>query len=399
MNSTLYTLLERAEWGVNTAILLLSRLHRTMPQRRERKTVLVVRTDGIGDFILFSAVLPAYRSLFPEAHLILVVASDVVELARECPYVDEVWSIDVRTFRYNIVYKIRWLLRIRKVHCDVAIFPVYSLAQRYLEPLIGWSGAKRRIGHACLELNKERQCNPIYTELVPSSSSVVHELVRNQEFVRHLGYKGDPLRRTHLWLTPDVLPVEQCPRDPYAVLAPGARVSIKAWSWERYADVITRLNATYDLHWVVVGTQSEIQTAASLCVRLEERGIPCHNLAGRTSLSQLVGLLQKSVLCMGNDSSVIHFAQALGIPSVVVAGGGHFGRFVPYPDSDKQHVVFTLLDCYSCHWRCIYSTPRCLEEVTVDMVFQATNAALQQIPGLTKHAAQKVHTQAVKTQS
>ena len=34
---------------------------------------------------------------------------------------------------------------------------------------------------------------------------------------------------------------------------------------------------------------------------------------------------------LSNDSGPAHLSIALGTPTVVVVGGGHFGSFVPYP--------------------------------------------------------------------
>lgn len=371
MNRLLYSVLERAEWTINFGMTLISRAFKPAHRASTQRTVLIVRPDAIGDFVLFSAVLPVYRSLFPDAYLILLVSTDVYELARECPFVDAVWQIDVRRFRYDIPEKIRWLFRLLNAQIHVAIFPVYSLALVHTEFLIGWTRAPRRIGYECSELGKKRRRMPNYTELVPARRTTLHELSRNEDFVRYLGYHGEPVRKTFLWLPRHSDRLEEWTQRPIAVIAPGARISIKAWSWQRFAEVVSRLNETYELQWLIVGSQAEREAASAMCEALAAVGVLCRNLAGQTSLSEVASILEKCVVCLGNDSGVIHMAQSLGVPTVVVAGGGHFGRFVPYPDGQGPEVVHVKLDCYGCHWRCVYETPRCLEEVTVEMVYRA----------------------------
>ncbi|MGE5179427.1 MAG: glycosyltransferase family 9 protein, partial [Bacteroidota bacterium] len=44
------------------------------------------------------------------------------------------------------------------------------------------------------------------------------------------------------------------------------------------------------------------------------------NLAGATSLSELVGILDAAIAVISNDSGVMHLAAALGRPTVAVFG-------------------------------------------------------------------------------
>ncbi len=56
--------------------------------------ILLLRLDRIGDFILG---IPAYRALrkaYPDAHISVMVPSPVAELAKICPYFDEVYLYD-----------------------------------------------------------------------------------------------------------------------------------------------------------------------------------------------------------------------------------------------------------------------------------------------------------------
>ncbi len=40
---------------------------------------------------------------------------------------------------------------------------------------------------------------------------------------------------------------------------------------------------------------------------------------------------------------------------MVIVGGGHFGSFVPYPETIRPanaRFIFEKMDCYHCFWRC-----------------------------------------------
>jgi hypothetical protein len=60
-------------------------------------------------------------------------------------------------------------------------------------------------------------------------------------------------------------------------------------------------------------------------------------------------------------------------------GGGHFGRFVPYPDLPGQtnnlKEVFHKMPCYGCNWKCIYPINEgepapCIANISVDAVWE-----------------------------
>lgn len=62
----------------------------------------------------------------------------------------------------------------------------------------------------------------------------------------------------------------------------------------------------------------------SICNEIIEilRSVPVLNLAGKTSLVELVEVIRGAKMLVGNDSSAIHIAAATGTPSVCIHGGG-----------------------------------------------------------------------------
>ncbi|HIN76346.1 MAG TPA: glycosyltransferase family 9 protein, partial [Rhodospirillales bacterium] len=58
---------------------------------------------------------------------------------------------------------------------------------------------------------------------------------------------------------------------------------------------------------------------------------------------------------VSNDTGPAHLSIALGTPTVVILGGGHFGSFFPYPDTialDHVRFIYEKMPCYHCFWRC-----------------------------------------------
>ena len=88
-----------------------------------------------------------------------------------------------------------------------------------------------------------------------------------------------------------------------------------------------QLHNEYNLHLLAVGTGQErdiierIRTLASC---------PFINLAGQTTLNQLVSLLRGACLVVANDTGPGHIAAGLGVPMVMLFSWSNPARIYPY---------------------------------------------------------------------
>ena len=69
----------------------------------------------------------------------------------------------------------------------------------------------------------------------------------------------------------------------------------------------------------------------------------------------------------------MHIAISLGIPTVTILGGGHFERFMPYGDYEKNEFVYKKMDCFKCNWKCIFNLnvndkPPCIKNIKLKQV-------------------------------
>ena len=346
----------------------------------KQPTILLIKLDLIGDFILWLDAAQIYKRLYPDHKITLVVNHVCVELAQHLPYWDEVIAIDIAALRQNNWYRLKVLTALRRCNFLVAIQPTYS--REFVGDLVvRATRAKERIGYFGDLNNIVKHDKDItdswYTKLVDNDPSCLMELNINAHFVRRLGI----LEFTSQ--VPSIAPTTKLSaaltfKQPYIVVAPGASWQPKRWPVRYFASLISSLRDEFKLPVLLCGGGSDYPVCDEIAALTGRDNL--HNLAGKTTLLELIELIRGAVLLVSNDSSPTHIAAATKTPSVCVLGGGHYGRFLPYAPEQTAHsaspvVVSHNMVCFGCGWACIYnpdagqSVP-CVSNVPVTVVHQ-----------------------------
>ncbi|MHC4616154.1 MAG: glycosyltransferase [Planctomycetota bacterium] len=342
------------------------------------RKVLVIRSDSIGDFVIFGGAIPYYRKIYPNAHIALVVADTVAELAEACPFIDEVITFNRAEICSRPEYAAEFISLIRQKTFDVAICPALS-RDKVSEYIAVNSGAAEKItssgDNANLPLDILEANNPHFTKIIPMSAGIALETFRNEEFLRGLSVELDGACRPAVWVTKaDTEASQQLLSrrkitEPI-VVAPFARLDIRNWPVQNWAELVSMYP---DLPVIICGTEKD-KLAAEKIVGLSNHP-NIHNLCGLTTVRELATLIAQSRLCVSSESAAAHFAAVANRPHVVLVGGGHFGRFMPY--SSQTKLVYKTMDCYNCDWKCKHGRDiRCIGFISVAMVERAVNEAL-----------------------
>jgi ADP-heptose:LPS heptosyltransferase len=381
IDTILYNAFTYVEKAINYIFVIILKIWKDPAKKvnSNNAKVLIFRADRrIGDFILFSASLPAFRKLYQNSKLILLITKEVYDLAKNCPYVDEIICLDVKKFRRNIFERWKWFNKLRLGNYDLAINAVYSTSNKYLDCLVGWTKARRRIAHQCIDtVGKRVNCNMNYTELVPADEEWKFEIDRNYDLLRYLGYFGSVNRKTEVWtkredcITGQNL-LNNLQKSPYAILIPGAGAKLKIWDANNFIHVVQKVNQIYGMHWIVCGGFSEIKLCEHITKKLINKSIAVENYAGKVNLNEFCCLIENAVFCLGNDTGAIHIAAAVNTPVICILGGGHYGRFYPYPNNQITFEVINKLPCYYCYWYCIFKEPKCITGISADKVSKKT---------------------------
>jgi ADP-heptose:LPS heptosyltransferase len=361
---------------------------------KKKSGILLIRLDLIGDFVLWLDSARAYRHLYPNQKISLLVNSTCMGLAESLAHWDEVIGVDIHQLRANYLYRLFIFMRIRWCNYKVAIQPTFS------RELIGdlsarATNADERFGYEGDSNNLSQSEKEItdrwYTKLVVNEPNTTMELNINAHFVRQLGCTSF---LSNVPIIPPISTLTLHPpiAKPYIVVAPSASWAPKMWPTNNFSILVEQLISKFKLHVVLCGGRNDYPLCELLRQNLNNDHIT--NLAGDTTLPELTELIRHAQLVISNDSSPVHIAAAVSTPSVCILGGGHFGRFLPYQVEHSEPrvrptAVFDVMECFDCHWRCKFhleageSVP-CITNITINHVLQNCEVTLNALPKITQ---------------
>lgn len=147
--------------------------------------------------------------------------------------------------------------------------------------------------------------------------------------------------------------------DEFVLFVPGARSVLKRWRPEGFIEVGRSLMQKYGLKVVVVGDATEKDLVDTIAAAI---GAGAVGLAGKTTLTQLAALTQRSKIVIGNDSGVLHMASYLDKILIGIYGPSDYKRYGPW--SKRGFVVRKNLLCAPCgNVRCL-KDKACIETIS-----------------------------------
>ena len=337
------------------------------PCIKDAHRILIRAVNWIGDAVMTTPALAVIREQFPDAEIVLLANPLVSQLFMPHPAIDRVVTFDRNGRHRGIPGRLRLAREIRRERFDCAII----LPNSFDSALIPWlAGIPRRIGKSSdgRSLLLTDRFNPA------KEMTEGHEVEYYLHLLESFGISGTA-RQPHLTTTA-AEKAEAAGRLVQAGIAPGevllginpgaAFGSAKRWYPERFAEVAQRLSAEWRAKVVIFGGPGETDIAAEIYAALHGR---CLNLAGNTSVRQLMALIQRCSFFVTNDSGPMHIAAAFDVPLVAIFGStDHTGTA---PCSARAVVVRKDFDCAPCKRRECPTDHRCMTAVTVDDVVSA----------------------------
>lgn len=329
--------------------------------------ILLVKLSSFGDLLHALPTLEALREAFPAGHITWLVEEAYAPLLAGHPALNEVWPVPRvrlggKVGRGELLNLLRLLRRVRSTPFDMVI-DLQGLLKSAL--WVALAKSPRKVGY-----DRTRELSYLaLTERLSPYDPEAHAVWRYLNVARHLG-APPALPRFRLGLVPAFPNSLISPNRPIVVLHPGARWPTKRWpaaSWANLADWLSREKRCAV---VITGSAGDRELAEEITGRMREQA---WNLAGRTTLAELAGIMKKARLAVTADTGPMHLAAALGTKVVAIFGPTAPGRTGPFGEGHK--VVRLDLSCSPCFQRRC-PDPRCLTGLSPEAVQAAVEKSL-----------------------
>jgi lipopolysaccharide heptosyltransferase II len=298
------------------------------------------------------------RRAFPRAFLVWSIEPACLPLLQGNSAIDEIIVLERRRFWRTAG---RFLARVRAGNFDL----VLDLQRLFKSGFISWwSGAGQRIG---FHRKDSKEFNWIFNNLhIPAYGEEIPKIEHYLKFADYLGIERAPLE----WqfnLTAD----EQASikdhlakiTGPFAALFVGTRWQSKQWFPSQMSECADQLQVDYGLGVVLLGSKDD-QPLAREVVALSRSKII--DLAGRTTLREAIGVIQRARIAVGPDTGLMHIAAALRTPVISLWGATSPQRTGPYGYAEL--VLQGKAPCVPCQRRTCAIGRVCLQSITPEQI-------------------------------
>ncbi len=338
------------------------------------RKVAVLRASRIGDFINATPAFRALRRALPDARIDVITLPMLQDLAERCPSIDR-----------------------------CVPFPGYpGLADQLFEPgkTLAFFEAMQAEGY---DLAIQMQGSGVYTNpfTLMLGASYNAGYVRPDDPPGRLdaalpipdeGYEVDRAlaMTTFLGAGPDGRCPELALRSsdiraglrlldaapaPWIGIHPSARDRTRRWPLERFSLVMRKLQRKFGGTAIILGEERDRDSTAGA---LDDAGVASLNLAGRTSLAELCGVIHQLDLLVTNDTGPAHLGYVFKTPTVVIFGGGDPERNGPLNDGPVR-VLAHPVPCRPCDVPECPIGYTCLQHIRVDQVVGAAEELLTSV--------------------
>jgi len=160
-------------------------------------------------------------------------------------------------------------------------------------------------------------------------------------------------------------------------LNPGAEYGpAKRWPADFFIQAARAVSQAGNFQWLIFGGPSDTAVASRITAGIQADGVPggdrAINLAGRTSLRELMALLTLCRVLLTNDTGPMHIAAALGTPVVVPFGSTSPELTGPGLPGDATHRLLTsTVPCSPCFLRTCPIDLRCMASLSPQLIAEA----------------------------
>ena len=365
----------------------------------ENNTVLVIKYDGLGDFVLFLNTAREIKRFYAGKRIVFSCPPYCIPYAEACGCFDEIISVNHEDFFIKNIFRTYGLLQKNKY--DILLHPTQprSVHSEIIAYLVNAKTKVASVGECGGVPRKVKEkWDKTYDKFIDQGVQNM-TLIQSAVFLRGLGdvaYKArlpymdiNTIGERHIFLPQE-----------FFIIFMGASVYNKQWQPSRFYEVAQFVERKTGWKCVLCGGEGDSEQENMFA---KQGPLEFYSFVGKTNLHDLAYIISKSKLVIGNDTSAIHIANALNIQSICIKGHFSGEKFYPYvTEIDEYDRVKPIAVCcpkedYSCYscttqddgrngYACIQhyfakEKVRCIDEISVEMVCNAINKWLSTIEG------------------
>lgn len=329
--------------------------------------IIVRMPNWLGDLVMATPILTDLRHHWPEAKITALCQGSLSTVIQEDPHIDEV---------LNFKRPKGWLSRqtyqdlvvpLKQGHYDLGILLTNSFSSAYWF----WRGhVQNRLGYAANWRNQLLD----YPIPFPAQRDSQHLVITYKMLLEPLGISVSQTS-PRLYLTAQEQQAARKKLASHGVqpsnlvigINPGAAYgSAKCWLPERFKQLSKQLLNQYPhLTIVYFGDKAGAPLVKDICTDLPiDRVI---DLTGKTSLRELIALIQTCHLFLTNDSGPMHVASALQVPLIALFGSTSDIATSPYQGG---RIIHKHVPCSPCYRRECPIDFRCMTRIEVSEVYE-----------------------------
>ena len=325
---------ERIQWAKNAVYNCVTYLVKFSTVKITPKTLLIIKTNEIGDYVLWRNLLPCITGSqkFKNYHVTLLGSSAWKSFfeALDSSYVDEAIWIDKKLFKKNMLYRYQLQKKIRKSGFEVVVNMMASRNMREDDAFVLSLNHSFKIGDTSDDTNKfsfEKGYDKDIYDVLINTENAVFEFDKNKLFAEKLINEKLPLSlkpyiNIDMQLPPALLGKK------YFVVFTGSGRKEKIWPVENFVQSANHIVKKLNLIPVVCGSKDDMPTVLNFENMYKGEMV---NMCGKTSLPQFANILKHAALLLSVDTGAVHIAAAVNCIVFGIFNGTRFGRFAPYP--------------------------------------------------------------------
>ncbi|MBE9503974.1 MAG: glycosyltransferase family 9 protein [Proteobacteria bacterium] len=339
----------------------------------QKKRILVIRTDRIGDVVVSTPVFETLKTAYPDAWIAAMVRPYTRDLLKNNPYVDEIIEYKPDSTHKGLSGILAMVRTLKNGHFDTVI----TLFSNFRLGLITYmAGIPTRIAPAT------KVAQLFYNHRISQrrSKSTQHEADYNLDLLKVLGIT-DMKKNVAIWIDKSA---EEASRQylkennlfqawenkKLIGIHPGSGGSARNWQPERYAQLADRLISEFSYSVLLTGGLGEKELLSTVQSKMTRKSL----IFTSNSIMELAAMLKNFSAFISSSTGPMHMAAAVKTPTVSL--------FCPItaclpirwgPIGNEQRVLLPEApECSKCvEDKCKYFD--CMEMISIDTTIKAVN--------------------------